>query len=388
MSNVNAKMRLGLLPLLLVSGSLAGMVTCLEPANRYRKEVFPSIKSAPDVQFGQNKNPLFNNRVENLLMDIFQPNTDACVKRPLIIYMHGGWFQTGDRHGEDGTCQQFAKRGFVAASIEYRMGIQNEFTPKNFGTPAFMSTQDARAAVRYFRKNAALYGIDTSLIYVGGCSAGAYAAMFTTYLDKSEEIPKFIDAGALDGGIEGNSGNPGYSSHFTGGLALSGGVFDTAWINIGDPTIVSVQCLLDPIVPPGGDSLRVPSTNKPFVQSFGSTAVQARATHMGIANALLTYKGSCHCPHPSGPDGIDSTVDFFGKSLYTMMTTPTAGIGRLSIALTAQALAGPNGDENFFDLQGKRIQPQSPRHGPAADADFHPGLYLIRRAQSPIRPAR
>jgi carboxylesterase type B len=56
---------------------------------------------------------LVANRTENLLMNIFQPQGDACSKRPLVIFMHGGWMQGGGRGDETGTAQQFAKRGFV-----------------------------------------------------------------------------------------------------------------------------------------------------------------------------------------------------------------------------------------------------------------------------------
>jgi para-nitrobenzyl esterase len=363
---------------LFVSSGMAGNLTCLEPANRFRTEVFPALKETMDVQFGSNKNPLFNNRVENLLADIFQPSTDNCAKRPLIIFMHGGWFQTGDRHGEDDDCRHFAKRGFVSASIEYRMGVANTFSPANFGTPAFMATQDARAAVRFFRKNAAIYGIDTSLIYVGGCSAGAYAALFTAYLDKTQEIPSFINAGALDGGIEGNSGNPGYDSRFAGTLAISGGVFDTTWINKGDASVVTVQCAADPIVPPGGDSLRNPNTQKPFVQSYGSTAVTARARHMGVPNAILTYNASCHCPHPGGPNGVDSTIDFFGKSVYAMMTAPTQ-VRKLAVAFSAGDIGGAAADDRVYDLEGKRILPDPKKESPYPASPFQAGLYFLKR---------
>ncbi len=338
---------------LLASIGPAGVLTCLEPPNRFRKEVFPSPKETPNIQFGQNKNPLFANRIENLMMDVYQPAPDACAKRPLIIFMHGGWFQTGDRKAEAGTCRQFARRGFVSASIEYRMGKVGQFTPENFGTPALMAAQDARSAVRFFRKHAAEFGIDTALIYVGGCSAGAYAALSTAYLDQAGEVPGFINPAALEGGMEGNSGNTGFSSKVAGALSLSGGLYDTAWIVKGDPAVVSVQCSEDPIVPPGGGSLRDPNTNAPFIASFGATAIKARADHMGVSNALLTYHNSCHCPHPYGPDGVDSTVDFLSKSLYAQMSIPPTASGRSGTARWPREPAGIYRFAWPYDLKGK-----------------------------------
>lgn len=112
---------------------------------------------------------------------------------------------------------------------------------------------------------------------MGGCSAGAYAALFTAYLDKTGEIPDYVDAGARDGGIEANSGTPGFSSRFNGVLPLSGGVLDTLWINRGDMPVAAVQCSADPLVPDGGGFLKNPNTQQHFLQSFGSSAVQVRA---------------------------------------------------------------------------------------------------------------
>lgn len=71
--------------------------------------------------------------------------------------------------------------------------------------------QDGRAAVRYFRKNAAIggntYRIDTNNIYFAGVSAGGFIALQLAYLDKASEIPSFIDMAGqpgLTGGLEGN----------------------------------------------------------------------------------------------------------------------------------------------------------------------------------------
>src|SRR4051812_45866363 len=102
-----------LFTLALASKSFAG-ISCDEPANRYRnRDVFSSLKETPNIQYGSNKNPLHNNAVETLSMDIFQPARDTCGKRPLILFLYGGGFQGGQRQDETGDCRQFAKRGFV-----------------------------------------------------------------------------------------------------------------------------------------------------------------------------------------------------------------------------------------------------------------------------------
>jgi len=58
-------------------------------------------------------------------MDIYQPTGDIETARPLIIWAHGGSFQSGTSADADvvALSQAFAKKGFVCASINYRLGF-------------------------------------------------------------------------------------------------------------------------------------------------------------------------------------------------------------------------------------------------------------------------
>jgi pimeloyl-ACP methyl ester carboxylesterase len=365
-------MKTWLLPLFFTASACLAGPACLEPANRYANPIFDATTRKDNIQYGQNKNPLFNNRVDKLLMNVFQPKGDPCSKRPLVLFMHGGWMQSGDHNGENESAEQFAKRGFVSASIGYRLGIGGTFSPKNFVTPGFMATQDARAAIRYFRKHAKEYGIDTGFIYLGGCSAGAYASLLTAYLDKTAEIPASVDSGALEG-------TPGFSSRFNGVLALSGGLLDTNWMDRGDVSLVAVQCSADPLVPSGGDQLLNPNTQVPFIRSFGATAIKTRADNLGINASLLTYRGDCHCPRPVGPDGIDSTMDFFGKSLYNLMTVPAGSLPRKTVELGMGDFLSPSKGERIHDLAGKRMVAEGIGQVSQAQGNFKTGLYLLRK---------
>lgn len=112
---------------------------------------------------------------------------DELKKRPFVMLMHGGGFapETDFSRKEQWIplCRLLAKRGFVAATIDYRVGWDDrhktwkEYTPEERKNPTglnaiYRAYQDARAALRYFVHNAALFGIDTNNIFVGGRSAG------------------------------------------------------------------------------------------------------------------------------------------------------------------------------------------------------------------------
>ena len=126
---------------------VAQPASCSTPANRYHDGVFPGnpIKTA-DVVYGSNI--MFNDTVQTLLMDVYEPACDVATNRPVIIFVHGGGFTSGNKTQMSLYCTQFAKLGYVTATIEYRQGVGD------YPSAMMRATHDARAAVRWFRKNA------------------------------------------------------------------------------------------------------------------------------------------------------------------------------------------------------------------------------------------
>src|ERR1041385_6518935 len=80
------------------------------------------VKCDTGVIYGYAYNP-FHNSIEALKMDIYYPDMslDTMTKRPLIVSMHGGGFSVGSRTVNAGFCEEFALRGYVSATIDYRL---------------------------------------------------------------------------------------------------------------------------------------------------------------------------------------------------------------------------------------------------------------------------
>lgn len=104
--------------------------------------------------------------------------TDPLKKRPFVLLMHGGGFLSGSYTSLEALARSFAVRGYAAATIEYRLGFDLGTIPCVNGNQlevlkaVYRATQDANAAMRYFVKNAELYGIDTDQLILFGSSAG------------------------------------------------------------------------------------------------------------------------------------------------------------------------------------------------------------------------
>jgi acetyl esterase/lipase len=106
-----------------------------------------------------------------LLLDLYRP--DAGGPFPLIVWIHGGAFRSGNKEGiwYKPILNQTA-RGYAVASIDYRLSGVAKF-------PALVV--DAKAAIRWLRANAAQYNLKADRIVVAGESAGGYqAAMLGT----------------------------------------------------------------------------------------------------------------------------------------------------------------------------------------------------------------
>jgi len=194
---------------------------------RYLYPVFSTVNITSNIVYGNALNYQSVNKV--LKLDFYEPAGDTVSKRPLIIYMHGGGFtdtnQTKTLPHIILFCDSFALRGYAVVSIEYRLDT-------SISNRAIINAMyDARAAVRFFKANSSFYKIDTAKIFMGGESAGAISSLNVNYINKTSELlyPP-VSPYSTNGTVEGNSGNPGYSSKTKATLCFCGGI-KTASLN-------------------------------------------------------------------------------------------------------------------------------------------------------------
>ncbi len=124
-----------------------------------------------------------------LQMDIYRPR-DAWGSLPAIVCIHGGGWAKGDRTNHANLAQALAQRGFVTATISYRLSGESPF-------PA--AIHDCKASVRYLRAQADVLGIDRDKIGAIGLSAGGH---LTALLGTSGGVDE----------LEGNGGHAEFSS--------------------------------------------------------------------------------------------------------------------------------------------------------------------------------
>lgn len=284
---------------------------------RYFNPIFPVLKETKDITYAKNLD--LDSQIVDLKLDLYEPSADTQARRPLIIYLHGGSFQNGDKTDSDAVqlSRYFAKRGYVTASINYRLGVSNLTDPVSFAEAIYRAIQDGRSAVRYFRANAVQYKIDTSRMYIGGASAGSISAIHAAYLGP-EIVPTIVDQNKL-GGLDA-ADNLGFSSRVHAVINAFGAIMDTSWITSNSAPIVSIH---------GENDQTVPYKYMNFGQFslFGSYYIYQRAINVGIRSKLLSFPNWGHGLSPQDTGKIDTTFRTIRDFLYMVTTgndsTPT-----------------------------------------------------------------
>ena len=188
---------------------------------RYRDPVFSSVAVSPGITY--RSAPDNSGNPVALELDLYQPTGDTVSRRPAVVWVHGGGFAVGDKGSGRNFATYFARRGYVAVSINYRLlappgcGGNPDPTPQ-CEQAALAAQHDAQAAVRWLRANAAFLGVDRDRIAMAGSSAGAITSLLAAW--RSED--------------PGTSGNPEPSSAIRAAVSISGGTPTNEYITAGD----------------------------------------------------------------------------------------------------------------------------------------------------------
>jgi len=324
----------------------------VKPTKRYQDEIFPVIEVKSDLLYGKAKGywthspysnepyittlskglvKAFNDpELLDLKLDVYYPKTDLFKNRPLVMLIHGGAFYIGSKESacEATLATSLAKRGYLVASIDYRLGFK--LMPSDIELSAYRAIQDANAALRFLAHNAKGLGIDPTQMYIGGTSAGAVASLNTAFMkndERPERIMKASQEGLL-GKIE-ESGNK-YTEKFTIKAVVNmwGAVSD---LNIIDKDenipVLSIHGTADDIVPFEND---YPFRNSLMInrlvmdKMYGSKSIHDRLQILGIRNRLVSLDGLGHEPELATYNTLNNWMDTISNNVSRFLYEETA----------------------------------------------------------------
>jgi acetyl esterase len=109
----------------------------------------------------------------DLLAHLFLPEKTTGTPRPVVVFFHGGFWDSPTPTQFVPHCLHFASRGAVAVAAETRTLAKN-------GTSPLEAIEDARNLIRWLRSNAETFNLDPLKITIGGAAGGAFLALLAT----------------------------------------------------------------------------------------------------------------------------------------------------------------------------------------------------------------
>ncbi|HEY4356186.1 MAG TPA: alpha/beta hydrolase [Acidobacteriaceae bacterium] len=168
--------RLALIPALLLLATLPAnpqvSANWMDPANWSK---VPAPIEARNIVYFPADAPGFAPKSQ--VLDVFQNSAGA--KSPVLVYMHGGAWNHGERPASWQGFKPWLAAGFTVVNVEYRLVDV---------APAPAAVQDVRCALNWIVRNAAAYHFDTSRVVTYGTSAGGHLALMAAVLPAANEI--------------------------------------------------------------------------------------------------------------------------------------------------------------------------------------------------------
>lgn len=306
-------------------------------------------------------------------MDIYVPSGDNCKLRPLLVLFHGGAFMIGDKSSitMKGMAEYFAKRGYVVAVPNYRLGFW--FVPGSYyflERAIYRATQDARASVRYMVTNAGKYGIDTAQIYTGGNSAGGFIAMNVAMMKDDSYYPsrKADIAYLLDdlGCLDCSTNNIKAPFKIKGVINMWGALTHIRML-VENPNL-PILCFHgsdDKLIPIGNDYpfANVSSEVSKFFSEkvFGSEIINKYSKVTKTPVTLKVFKGLGHDPNVNDDGSINpcfDTIKTVSRDFLLGLVKPPAVLinGPLNIKasdpVSEYTVTNAKGNEVFWEISG------------------------------------
>lgn len=217
-----------------VVGMVALWLAALPPVAKANEERAPAIER---IEGGAG---------QPMEVHVFAPASPARAPRAAIVLFHGGGWTVGDATWIHGTARMLADAGMVAVSVEYRLSNQADVTP-------FDAVTDARAAIRWVRREAARLNVDPDRVAAGGISAGGHLAASAAAFDEpaGDDVSARPDALVLSSAAVAVSDDR-WFRRLAGGAAQAAALSPDLHVRPGMPPTVLVQGAEDSVTPAAG----------------------------------------------------------------------------------------------------------------------------------------
>jgi hypothetical protein len=361
-------------------------------SQRYRVNVFDDVKVTKEVKYSSGET--IGGQDVDLFMDVYEPLGDDETDRPVVVLAFGGSFINGTRGDLKALCEAFAKKGYVAVTIDYRLydlALIPFPTSGEMRDVVIRAIKDMKSALRYLDDDAKVsntFGVDMDWLFVGGISSGSITALHTAMLDSTDtydsSMQSLLDSHAPIDGIT----NSDESIKIKAVLNYSGGLNDVSWIDSNDPPLISYHDDEDATVPYKNGYAQVFGQN--IIALSGSYSIDSAATSVGILSELNTIEGSDgHVTYFLDQEQTIKVINESAAYMFNMICSETADLSDPIIYNPYSFGPNPtdskltiNVNENasiiLTDITGRFIESQSFTRSATLNLnDLTPGTYIL-----------
>lgn len=229
----------------------------------------------------------FENDTLSLEMDLFLPDGSSQNDVPLVIYVHGGGFSTGERTNGHNLAKHLVENNIACASITYTLYMKD----KSFGCDGILSEKVKAIriaasqlwhATDYLIHKSEQHHLDTSRIFIAGSSAGAETVLHAAYLNRSSMQ---LYEQALPGEFD-----------YAGVIAGAGAIMDLNLITEENKLpMMFFHGDEDPLVPYATASHHYcPPHSSGWLMLFGSYSIAQHLRELDGTYSLTTFQGGDH----------------------------------------------------------------------------------------------
>lgn len=128
--------------------------------------------------------PYASNDNQRQQLDLYIPERPSYVPMPVVIYLHGGQWQGGDKAEAPGRMLPLVTSGdYAVVAVGYRLTDEAQW-------PAQL--HDVKAAIRWVRARADDYGLDPQRIALWGRGAGGQLALVSGMTNQAQDMAGFL----------------------------------------------------------------------------------------------------------------------------------------------------------------------------------------------------